>query len=92
MRITHLLTPVRYIVDQDRFYPAISKESIEVRHAWVEAHHDIITSFESLWDIVYNVLCADAPEGNVPEEIDDAANLDTREVLSYSWRGLKEAR
>lgn len=49
-------------------------------------------SFESLWEIVYNVLCADAPEGNVPEEIDEAASLDTREVLSYSWRGLKEAR
>jgi hypothetical protein len=49
-------------------------------------------SFESLWSIVYNVLCADAPEGNVPDEIDESASLDTREVLSYSWRGLKEAR
>jgi hypothetical protein len=59
---------------------------------WIEAHYELIASFESLWSIVYNVLCADAPEGNVPDEIDESASLDTREVLSYSWRGLKEAR
>ncbi|KAF1925672.1 uncharacterized protein M421DRAFT_423501 [Didymella exigua CBS 183.55] len=80
-----------YIVDQDDLYPAIANEPAETRQNWVEAHNELITSFESLWSIVYNVLCADAPEGNVPDEVDDAANLDTREVLSYSWRGLKEA-
>lgn len=86
------LTFYRYIVDQDDFYPTISKESVETRRNWIQGHSEIITSFESLWSIVYNVLCADAPEGNVPEEMEEAANLDTREVLSYSWRGLKEAR
>ncbi|KAF2624779.1 HEAT repeat protein-like protein [Macroventuria anomochaeta] len=80
-----------YIVDQDTFYSTIAKEEIEVHRTWVEAHNELIESFETLWSIVYNVLCADAPEGNVPDEVDEAANLDTREVLSYSWRGLKEA-
>ncbi|KAJ8109246.1 hypothetical protein OPT61_g7601 [Boeremia exigua] len=80
-----------YIVDQDTFYPSIAKETPEAHRTWVAAHDELIASFESLWSIVYNVLCADAPEGNVPDEIDEAANLDTREVLSYSWRGLKEA-
>ncbi|KAJ4369525.1 hypothetical protein N0V86_009360 [Didymella sp. IMI 355093] len=80
-----------YIVDQDGFYPKIANEPAETYQDWVDAHHELITSFESLWSIVYNVLCADAPEGNVPDEVDEAANLDTREVLSYSWRGLKEA-
>ncbi len=84
--------PVSYIVDQDAFYPSIARETAGAHHNWVVAHDELIDSFESLWSIVYNVLCADAPEGNVPDEIDDAANLDTREVLSYSWRGLKEAR
>lgn len=86
------LTRGRYIVDQDTFYSAIAKESTETQRTWVEAHNELIESFESLWSIVYNVLCADAPEGNVPDEMEEAANLDTREVLSYSWRGLKEAR
>ncbi|KAF3033882.1 hypothetical protein E8E12_002463 [Didymella heteroderae] len=80
-----------YIVDQDGFYPNIANEPADAHRNWVEAHNELITSFESLWSIVYNVLCADAPEGNVPDEIEEAANLDTREVLSYSWRGLKEA-
>lgn len=79
-------------MDQDAFYPTIAKEPAEIHQQWIEAHSELITSFESLWSIVYNVLCADAPEGNVPDEVDEAANLDTREVLSYSWRGLKEAR
>jgi hypothetical protein len=82
----------RYIVDQDDFYPSVANEVADARRNWVEAHHELITSFESLWSIVYNVLCADAPEGNVPDELDEAASMDTREVLSYSWRGLKEAR
>jgi hypothetical protein len=86
------LTQHRYIVDQDGFYPSIANEAADARRNWVEAHNELITSFESLWSIVYNVLCADAPEGNVPDEVDEAANMDTREVLSYSWRGLKEAR
>lgn len=79
-------------MDQDAFYPTIAKEPLESQQKWIEAHNELIASFESLWSIVYNVLCADAPEGNVPDEVDEAANLDTREVLSYSWRGLKEAR
>lgn len=83
----------RYIVDQDGFYSTISKELANDRHRmWVHAHSEIISSFESLWSIVYNVLCADAPEGNVLEEMEEAVSSDTREVLSYSWRGLKEAR
>jgi hypothetical protein len=37
-------------------------------------------------------LCADAPEGHVPEEMEEETSVDTKEILSYSWRGLKEAR
>ncbi|KAJ4334469.1 hypothetical protein N0V95_009156 [Ascochyta clinopodiicola] len=86
-----IFAALTYIVDQDGFYPSISKESNDARHTWVQSHGDIITSFESLWAIIFNVLCADAPEGNVPDEVEESASLDTREVLSYSWRGLKEA-
>ena len=41
--------------------------------------------------VFQSVLCADAPEGHVPEDFDEEASLDTKEILSYSWRGLKEA-
>lgn len=59
---------------------------------WKQIHERIRVCFERLWSCIYTVLCADAPEGHVPDEIDEEASLDTKEILSYSWRGLKEAR
>lgn len=59
---------------------------------WRQVHARILTAFETLWSIVQSVLCADAPEGHVPEDLEEEASLDTKEILSYSWRGLKEAR
>ncbi|KAF1936795.1 hypothetical protein EJ02DRAFT_438294 [Clathrospora elynae] len=82
---------IRYIVDQQDFYPSISSTSPKVLAKWIQLHEDIVRSIESLWSCVYHVLCADAPEGHVPDELEDEASLDTKEILSYSWRGLKEA-
>jgi hypothetical protein len=52
----------------------------------------VLESFETLWSCVKNTLCADAPEGHVPEDLEEEMSLDTKEILSYSWRALKEAR
>jgi hypothetical protein len=59
---------------------------------WKGAHDKILHFVEAFWQCVEHILCADAPEGLVPEEMDEEASLDTKEILSYSWRGLKEAR
>jgi hypothetical protein len=83
---------LRYVVDQPDFYPFISSLPPDVFVNWKRSHSDIVTSIESLWSCVYHVLCADAPEGHVPDELEDENSLDTKEILSYSWRGLKEAR
>lgn len=83
---------LRYIVDQPDFYSVVSGDSREQFVNWKQLHTDIVSSIESLWTCVYHVLCADAPEGHVPDELEDDASLDTKEILSYSWRGLKEAR
>ncbi|KAG9189219.1 hypothetical protein G6011_06087 [Alternaria panax] len=82
---------LRYVVDQPDFYPFISSLPPDVFATWKRCHGDIVTSIESLWTCVYHVLCADAPEGHVPDEMEDESSLDTKEILSYSWRGLKEA-
>jgi hypothetical protein len=83
---------LRYIVDQPDFYVFVSSTPQETFATWKQLHGDIVGSIESLWSCVYHVLCADAPEGHVPDELEDEASLDTKEILSYSWRGLKEAR
>jgi hypothetical protein len=59
---------------------------------WREAHDEILKCVEDFWGCIQHILCADAPEGLVPDEIEEEASLDTKEILSYSWRGLKEAR
>lgn len=82
---------LRYIVDQNEFYAELSNAPSETYGKWIQLHQEVVTSIEKLWSYVYHVLCADAPEGHIPDEMEDEASLDTKEILSYSWRGLKEA-
>jgi hypothetical protein len=81
-----------YVIDQPDFYSFVSSLPPDTFSNWRKVHSDIVTSIESLWSCVYHVLCADAPEGHVPDELEDESSVDTKEILSYSWRGLKEAR
>lgn len=69
----------------------VGMEPNELEH-WKELHNRILTSLRSIWDCVRNILCVDAPEGHVPEDMEEEPDLTTKDILSYSWRGLKEAR
>jgi Putative death-receptor fusion protein (DUF2428) len=60
--------------------------------AWRSIHQSIVSAVKDVWNCVRNVLCNDAPEGNVPMELEDEVNMTTKDILSYSWRALKEAR
>jgi hypothetical protein len=86
------LTDFRYIVDQDQFYKSLSMATATEFAQWRKAHDENLKCIEDFWACIQHILCADAPEGLVPDEIDEEASLDTKEILSYSWRGLKEAR
>ncbi|KAF2025373.1 HEAT repeat protein-like protein [Setomelanomma holmii] len=82
---------LRLIVDQHCFYDAIVAAPSETFLQWKQAHDKNLDYVEDFWNCIHHILCADAPEGHVPDEIDEEASLDTKEVLSYSWRGLKES-
>ncbi|KAI2475847.1 DUF2428 multi-domain protein [Pyrenophora tritici-repentis] len=82
---------LRYMVDQPDFYALVSNATGDDLAKWKQLHGEVVVGIESLWSCVYHVLCADAPEGHVPDELEDEGSLDTKEILSYSWRGLKEA-
>ncbi|KAL9097439.1 MAG: hypothetical protein Q9165_000335 [Trypethelium subeluteriae] len=56
-----------------------------------EIHRRIVASLRAVWKCVRRVLCDDAPEGHIPENFEDT-DLDTKSVLSFCWRALKEAR
>jgi len=52
----------------------------------------IIKTFHTCWRYTKPVLCHDAPEGHLPDEVDEELDVTTKDVLSYSWRALKESR
>lgn len=49
-------------------------------------------SCEHVWKIVRPVLCIDTPEGHLPEELEEVEGLDTKDLLSYSFRAVHESR
>lgn len=44
------------------------------------------------WQVVRHVLCDDSPEGHLPEELEEVEGLDTKDLLSYSFRAIHESR
>lgn len=44
-----------------------------------------------IWDAVSHVLCDDSPEGRLPEELEEIEGLDTKGLLSYSFRAIHES-
>ena len=47
---------------------------------------------QQIWFVVKHVLCDDSPEGHLPEELEDIEGLDTKDLLSYSFRAIHESR
>jgi hypothetical protein len=52
----------------------------------------IVYCCQEAWNIVRHVLCDDSPEGHLPEEMEDIEGLDTKDLLSYSFRAIHESR
>ncbi|KAI2469215.1 putative death-receptor fusion protein-domain-containing protein [Annulohypoxylon bovei var. microspora] len=44
-----------------------------------------------IWNTVRHVLCDDSPEGHLPEELEEVEGLDTKDLLSYSFRAIHES-
>ncbi|KAL7937700.1 putative death-receptor fusion protein domain-containing protein [Trichoderma chlorosporum] len=51
----------------------------------------MIECCERVWKAVRDVLCDDSPEGHLPEEMEDTEGLDTKGLLSYSFRAIHES-
>ncbi|KAH7188835.1 putative death-receptor fusion protein-domain-containing protein [Fusarium flagelliforme] len=58
----------------------------------VQALQDtLISCCERVWAAVRDILCDDSPEGHLPQELEEVDGLDTKDVLSYSFRSVHEA-
>lgn len=51
----------------------------------------IVSLCSRIWDAVSYVLCDDSPEGHLPEELEEIEGLDTKGLLSYSFRAIHES-
>lgn len=86
-----IFAAIRYIVDQDEFYTDLDQFDPDSFDELKAIHNKLFEDCQATWNIVQSILSADAPEGHVPEDMEEEVSLDTKEILSYSWRGLKEA-
>jgi hypothetical protein len=82
----------RYILDTPNCYSLISAGDEACKTRWSDLHTNLVLALQRVWACVRDVLCNDAPEGYVPDEAAEDEGITTKDILSYSWRALKEAR
>ncbi|KJZ78987.1 hypothetical protein HIM_01760 [Hirsutella minnesotensis 3608] len=51
----------------------------------------LISCCERVWEAVKDVLCDDSPEGHLPQELEEVEGLDTKGLLSFSFRAVHES-
>lgn len=60
--------------------------------AWRILQARIVSCCSTIWNAVEAILCDDSPEGHVLAEMEDIDAVDTKDVLSYSFRAIHESR
>lgn len=76
---------------QDQQGPG-STTAADVYQDLVNLQQHTINYCERIWVIVKDVLCNDSPEGLVLEDMEDVNTVDTKDVLSYSFRAVHASR
>ncbi|KAI1353162.1 putative death-receptor fusion protein-domain-containing protein [Xylaria sp. FL0043] len=51
----------------------------------------LVSCCQRVWRAVQHILCDDSPEGHLPEELQQVEGLDTKDLLSYSFRAIHES-
>lgn len=82
---------LRYIVLTPNFYSLISEQSGASYSDWESVNARIVSTCDRIWNEVKPVLCIDSPEGHADEPADDFT-VGPKDILSYSWRALRESR
>jgi hypothetical protein len=59
---------------------------------WTGVQERMVNCCSRIWAAVKDILCNDSPEGHLPLDIDEVDTVDTKDVLSYSFRAIHESR
>ncbi|KAI4846217.1 hypothetical protein E4T44_05183 [Aureobasidium sp. EXF-8845] len=84
-----LFISLRYIIEKSGFYQMMSSDLAALSRLQI-VFTRLYVIFEALWECVHDTLCNDTTEGIAAEELEEE-DIGTKDVLSYSWRGLKES-
>ena len=91
-----MLTIPRFVWDsighKEIFRVDPSEDFIEARTFWDSLQLRIVLACVRAWKIVKGILCNDSPEGHLPQDLDESDTIDTKDVLSYSFRAVHESR
>ena len=85
-----MLKSCRYIIDKPGFYHNVFSDSIVSSHLQ-KLYLRLYDIFQAVWICVHDTLCNDTTEGIAADELEEE-DIGTKDVLSYSWRALKESR
>ncbi|KAI9712129.1 MAG: hypothetical protein M1820_001838 [Bogoriella megaspora] len=85
------LASLRYVLEQKLTDMAGYGEVTGPDYELIEGlRQRTIDCLSGVWQSTRKILCNDAPEGHIPEDFDEV-DLDTKTILSFSWRALKES-
>ncbi|KAF7182913.1 hypothetical protein CNMCM7691_002657 [Aspergillus felis] len=84
------VSALRYIVSTSNFHQLISDPVSATGGDWRLVHTRIVSICDRIWEEVKPVLCIDSPEGHSDEPIEEF-NIGPKDILSYSWRALRES-
>ncbi|KAI1004258.1 hypothetical protein K3495_g3956 [Podosphaera aphanis] len=86
------LAALNLIWDSIDFETISSKASCNDEIKWLQKlQNAIVDTCSRIWLVVKPVLCNDSPEGHLPEEFEELDTIDTKDVLSYSFRAIHES-
>lgn len=70
----------------------LPSEASKRNDKWRSLQTRMVLCCRKTWTTVRDVLCNDSPEGHLPNELDEIDAIDTKDVLSYSFRAIHESR
>ncbi|KAL5361084.1 putative death-receptor fusion protein-domain-containing protein [Aspergillus floccosus] len=84
------VSALRYIISMPNFYLLVQGPNSKSHENWRNIHSRIVALCDRIWEEVKPVLCIDSPEGHTDEPIEELG-VGPKDILSYSWRGLRES-
>jgi hypothetical protein len=91
-----LLTIFSFVWDsinhKESFRTDLPKSLADTGKHWDSLQLRIAFACTRIWDVVKDILCNDSPEGHLPQDLDEGDFIDTKDVLSYSFRAVHESR